>query len=54
MNAMHTDARPAAADKQAVDERLGFLFRGSLSQGRIHPLYLPLLKYRQAQPGSPG
>lgn len=33
----------------AVNERLSHLFRASLRNGRIHPLYLPMLKYRLAQ-----
>lgn len=32
-----------------VEQRLAHLFRGSLKAGRIHPLYLPMLRYRQAR-----
>ena len=32
-----------------ADERLCHLFRASLRVGRIHPLYLPVMKYRHAQ-----
>jgi hypothetical protein len=32
-----------------VAERLSFLFRASLRDGRIHPLYLPVLRYRHSQ-----
>jgi hypothetical protein len=35
-----------------VAERLSFLFRASLKEGRIHPLYLPMLRYRHAQAGT--
>lgn len=42
---------PHAAGEQATATpelaRLAYLFRASLSNGRIHPLYLPVLKYRQ-------
>jgi hypothetical protein len=50
-----TDARTVAngnasrADGSAIDatsDRLSHLFRVSLRSGRIHPLYLPVLKYR--------
>lgn len=30
-------------------ERLNHLFRAALKDGRIHPLYMPLLKYRLAR-----
>jgi hypothetical protein len=32
-----------------IAERLSFLFRASLKDGRIHPLYLPILRYRHSQ-----
>lgn len=31
-----------------ADDRLSFLFRASLKEGRIHPLYLQMLRYRSA------
>ncbi len=42
---------PAAvcAAGSAADERLRHLFRAFLKQGRIHPLYLPLLQYRATE-----
>lgn len=40
---------PAPAVPPAINERLCHLFRASLKIGRIHPLYLPVLKYRHAQ-----
>ena len=33
-----------------ADTRLCHLFRATLKNGRIHPLYLPMLKYRHAKP----
>ena len=41
-NASHADT--SAVD--ATSDRLSHLFRVSLRSGRIHPLYLPVLKYR--------
>jgi hypothetical protein len=38
---------PAAS---AQEQRLAHIFRGTLKLGRIHPLYLQVLKYRQAGP----
>ena len=32
-----------------VNERLCHLFRASLKIGRIHPLYLPVLRYRHSR-----
>lgn len=40
---------PLPAVPPAINERLCHLFRASLRIGRIHPLYLPVLKYRHAQ-----
>ncbi len=37
------------AVESTADERLRHLFRAFLKQGRIHPLYLPLLQYRAAE-----
>lgn len=44
------DAAPAtpAHDAAAGRPRADHLFRASARHGRLHPLYLPLLKYRQA------
>ncbi len=45
------DTPPAtlSAEAQAVQDRLNHLFRTSLQRGRIHPLYLPIQKYRQGK-----
>lgn len=47
----YTPATPAAvcAVEPTVEERLRHLFRAFLKQGRIHPLYLPLLQYRATE-----
>lgn len=46
-------ASPAAAGTNVAgsttEERLRHLFRASLKLGLVHPLYLPLLQYRQAK-----
>jgi hypothetical protein len=42
-------AAPVCAVASAADERLRHLFRAFLKQGRIHPLYLPLLQYRATE-----
>lgn len=34
---------------ESLNERLCHLFRASLKNGRIHPLYLPILKYRHSR-----
>jgi hypothetical protein len=43
---------PAGGVAPSVNERLCHLFRASLKNGCIHPLYLPILKYRHAQAGA--
>ena len=40
---------PMPTAEPTVNERLCHLFRTSLKNGRIHPLYLPVLKYRHAR-----
>jgi hypothetical protein len=42
-------AKPGKAIAAKADERLCHLFRDTLKDGRIHPLYLPLLKYRHTR-----
>jgi hypothetical protein len=42
------DALQAALPPE-VRERLSHLFRGTLKEGCIHPLYLPMLRYRSAR-----
>lgn len=44
--AVHDTTRPATLSP--ANDRLSFLFRASLKEGRIHPLYLPMLRYRSA------
>ena len=39
---------PSGEPAAATGERLLRLFSASLKQGRLHPLYLPLLNYRGA------
>ncbi len=39
---------PAGELAAATGERLLRLFSASLKQGRLHPLYMPLLNYRGA------
>ena len=51
-----TDSVPATLSEAPVtgtNARLAHLFRASLSQGRLHPLYLPMLQYRQADLAQP-
>lgn len=38
---------PAATERTPAEERLAHLFRHSLREGRLHPLYPLLRKYRQ-------
>ena len=40
------DSIASEATTPAADARLAHLFRASLSQGRLHPLYVPMLRYR--------
>ena len=35
-------------DLAATGERLSQLFSATLKQGRLHPLYMPLMNYRNA------
>lgn len=37
---------PPGALEPRTDARLQHLFRGTLGNGLIHPLYLPMLQYR--------
>lgn len=46
---LETPALELSAAAQAVQDRLNHLFRNSLQRGRLHPLYLPILKYRQGK-----
>lgn len=41
---------PAASSASpTAGERLSYLFRDSIRTGRLHPLYLPLLRYRNVR-----
>lgn len=51
LTAAAPSAGAVAAFKPApnTNERLSHLFRASLKNATIHPLYLPILKYRQSR-----
>ncbi len=42
-------ARSPGAAVPTTGADLGRLFRASLNQGRLHPLYLPMQQYRSGQ-----
>lgn len=44
-------ASPATLSPE-VNDRLSYLFRATLKSGRVHPLYLPMLRYRLARDGA--
>jgi hypothetical protein len=49
--ALQPDVLDAALAPE-IRDRLRHLFRDSLKKGRIHPLYLPMLRYRQSRVGA--